>query len=306
LVPAVQAVREAAARTQCQSQIRELGIAVHSFNDANKVLPPYFGIFPAVPDVYQWSNTSAVYGSWFVHLLPYVEQAGLYQQIASEIQSAAYNQDQCVPNPPGWQANCGGSPQTSNYNGHSYTAVPCSYTCNGTYQTNGIWIAAGTSAVFPILQCPSDPTLTPSGLLSIYGAWGSTNYLANFNAWAYDLNRGLWQLPQTFSSWKDGTSNTVMFGEGYATCDGLGRIALYSWWYHNFGLDWYQMSNQNMFQDNPLIEECDNWRAQSGHDGGMNVCLGDGSVRVVHPSISQSTWANALLPRDGQALGSDW
>jgi hypothetical protein len=38
----------------------------------------------------------------------------------------------------------------------------------------------------------------------------------------------------------------------------------------------------------------------------MNVALGDGSVRVVSPSISQSTWAAALLPRDGRPLGNDW
>ena len=104
----------------------------------------------------------------------------------------------------------------------------------------------------------------------------------------------------------DGLSNTVLFGEGYQNCDTVGRIALYSWYYHNFGLDWYGQANQNMFQSAPPVALCDNWRAQSGHVSGMNVCLADGSVRTVNGSVSQPTWASALLPRDGVPLGSDW
>ena len=104
----------------------------------------------------------------------------------------------------------------------------------------------------------------------------------------------------------DGLSQTVLFGEGYADCDRIGRIALYSWYYHNFGLDWYQQPNTFMFQDRPAVSLCDNWRAQSGHTGGMNVCLADGSVRVVSAAISQATWTSALLPNDRIPLGADW
>jgi hypothetical protein len=60
-----------------------------------------------------------------------------------------------------------------------------------------------------------------------------------------------------------------------------------------------------MFQDQPRYSDCDNWRAQSNHRGGMNVTLADASVRVVHPGISQQTWTNALLPNDGQTLVLD-
>jgi prepilin-type processing-associated H-X9-DG protein len=61
-----------------------------------------------------------------------------------------------------------------------------------------------------------------------------------------------------------------------------------------------------MFQDRPLPKDCDNWRAQSPHRGGMNVALVDGSVRNVKAGISQQTWTYAMLPRDGQPLGTDW
>ena len=125
------------------------------------------------------------------------------------------------------------------------------------------------------------------------------------NAWAI-TRYGLWAPPLKPSAFTDGLSGMVLWGEGYANCDRIGRIALYSWFYHNFGLDWYQLPNTNMFQTSPLPEECDNWRAQSGHPAGMNVCLADGSVRLVRGSISQSTWTAAMLPQDGAPLGNDW
>jgi prepilin-type processing-associated H-X9-DG protein len=183
------------------------------------------------------------------------------------------------------------------------------------YQAHGIWIDGIHDAKFRVLECPSDPTWTQGGL--VWDWWGSTSYLANYNAWTRDNPPlGTYGLPVTLSFITDGVSNTVLFGEGYSFCDDIGRLALYSWYYHNFGLDWYQTPNTFLFQDRPLPldyancppgqECCDHWRAQSGHVGGMNVALMDGSVRFVKAGISQATWTSALLPNDGTPLGSDW
>jgi prepilin-type processing-associated H-X9-DG protein len=53
-------------------------------------------------------------------------------------------------------------------------------------------------------------------------------------------------------------------------------------------------------------ETCDASRPQSPHAGGINACLGDGSVHFITASISTGTWASACDPRDGTPLGSEW
>jgi prepilin-type N-terminal cleavage/methylation domain-containing protein/prepilin-type processing-associated H-X9-DG protein len=73
LLPAVQAAREAARRTQCNNNMRQLTLAVHNFHDVNKV-------FPAAQD--QWVNSKgATIGcSWHTRILPFIEQQAVYQQ----------------------------------------------------------------------------------------------------------------------------------------------------------------------------------------------------------------------------------
>jgi prepilin-type N-terminal cleavage/methylation domain-containing protein/prepilin-type processing-associated H-X9-DG protein len=301
LLPAVQAVREAAARAQCANNLKQLGIAVHNFEGVHKCMPPYFGTFPQSQSSPPWANNTRMYGGWFVHLLPYVEQNNLYNMIYANNLATGYNQPYYDTNP----SYTAGGQVTEQYNGHTYTYTSYSASGGSGYHGNeGIWMDGAHQATFEILHCPSDPTYSPDGL--VYGYWGSTNYLANYNAWASNPAWGVWAPPMIFAGITDGLSNTVLFGEGYANCDSIGRIALYSWFYHNFGLDWYQQSNTLMFQDQPQVAACDNWRAQSNHRGGMNVGLCDGSVRQVSPSVSQATWTYALLPKDGGVLGSDW
>lgn len=84
LLPAVQRVRDAAARTRCQNNLKQIGLAVHGYLDANS------GAFPA--------NTSYYYGpSWAVFLLPYLEQDALYRQL--DLQPADDNMAASFPGP---------------------------------------------------------------------------------------------------------------------------------------------------------------------------------------------------------------
>ena len=309
LLPAVQNVRASAARAKCQNNLHQLGVAVHNFNVANGTLPVYFGVQASNPNPNaNSSNQGMVYGGWFAHLLPYVEQDNLYNDIQAEITATGHNAY--------YYTNAGTSTTSTvdeTFVGHDYVATVNQTASPPTgYTPGGIWISEAQNAQFKVLKCPSDPSAPSSGLLP--GPWGYTNYLANFNAWSTKPT-GLWSPPVTFQLITDGTSNTVLFGEGYAMCDTINRIALYSWYYHNFCLDWYQNTTlaptpntvaYGMFQGAPKLSECNNWVAQSGHQGGMNVCMADGSVRFVLASMSPDTWTNALLPRDGQTLGSDW
>jgi prepilin-type N-terminal cleavage/methylation domain-containing protein len=323
LLPAVQKVREAANRMACTNNLKQLGLAIHNFHGVFGTMPPYFGTYPQnMPGP---PNATGPYGGWFVFLLPYVEQDAVYNKMMADIRATGWNYDQTVLVSAGTGATTttstyGASAGTS-YTGYTYgatsggTSTSTSYTTQPQYQTiqHGIWLDGVHEVPYKVLICPSDPSVEPNGL--VYGYWGGTSYAANWNAWGNGTN-GLYTPAQKFTDIKDGLSNTVLLGEVYQNCDRLSRIALYSWYYSNFGLNWYQQGNTYMFQANPLpkdyfscpagVECCNNWTAQAGHTGGMNVGLGDGSVRFVSRALSQATWTSALLPSDGNPLGSDW
>ncbi len=73
LVPAVQKVREAAARLQCENNLKQIGLALHGFHDANKALPP--GYYATAP----YPGTSPGWG-WGAYILPYIEQPAVFRQ----------------------------------------------------------------------------------------------------------------------------------------------------------------------------------------------------------------------------------
>jgi prepilin-type N-terminal cleavage/methylation domain-containing protein/prepilin-type processing-associated H-X9-DG protein len=356
LIPAVQKVHEAAGNAQCKNNLKQLVLATRNFEQSNGTLPPYFGIHPwkGAGPPFPWQNYHAVYGGWFVHLLPYIEQGTLYNRINGEIQASGMNEST------GSYANNGSGATTSTMtetvaqNGVSYTyqlttttykSPPSGYSSS----SHGIWIDGVHEQTFPMMRCPLDPTVISNGL--VYNYWGGTSYLANWNAFSNSMGTGtsiagmwsmndwgFWTPAQPLSTITDGLSQTILFGEGYQTCDNVGRIALYSWNYHNFGLTpplnnatiisndgtfpsgvVYApngLPNTLKFQTRPMGQPhatcpvgencCDSWRAQSGHSAGMNVGLADGSVRMVSSNVSQDTWNRAMLPSDNKMLGSDW
>jgi prepilin-type N-terminal cleavage/methylation domain-containing protein/prepilin-type processing-associated H-X9-DG protein len=78
LLPAVQKVREAAARIQCQNNLKQIGLACHNYHDARQGLPP--GYLATVPYVDGATDTAPGWG-WGAFLLPYLEQDNLFHQI---------------------------------------------------------------------------------------------------------------------------------------------------------------------------------------------------------------------------------
>src|SRR6266550_5213448 len=291
LVPAVQKVREAAARTQCGNNLRQIGIATHNCNDQQRKLPPAIGWFPN-------SNPAGNngWGTVFFHLLPYIEQDNLYK---SSLMSG--------PN------NLGQNPGSPYYCGMAGAGTP-SY--------------IGTS-IIKTYVCPSDPSIPPTGIYTdtVYGLnWGSSSYAGNYLL--FGLTNANWDvvdyqnansIPKTIT---DGTSNTVMFAEKYARCEtnqfGIRRGNMWDWWetagfvYHPLFAwnTWWGtgIGPQSKFQiqPSPFIGNCDPARTATAHPGGMQACLADASVRNLSAGISGNTWWFACTPFGGEVLGSDW
>src|SRR5262249_55255106 len=81
LVPAVQKVREAAARTQTTNNLKQIILATHSCNDAYKRLPPTYGDFPVSVGGNPWGvQQPSIFGTQFYFLLPFIEQDNIYKQ----------------------------------------------------------------------------------------------------------------------------------------------------------------------------------------------------------------------------------
>jgi len=80
LLPAVQMVREAAARSSCLNNLKQIGLALHDFQGSHNTLPPGNWFFPDAPNMSKGMATpNNGYGSIFFHLLPYLEQDDLYK-----------------------------------------------------------------------------------------------------------------------------------------------------------------------------------------------------------------------------------
>jgi prepilin-type N-terminal cleavage/methylation domain-containing protein len=168
-------------------------------------------------------------------------------------------------------------------------------------------------APIPLFISPADPT-APQGLSR---GFDICSYAAN--ALVFRANP---RMPQTFV---DGTSNTLAFAEHYSyQCQQITFSYLFnmpvSAGFHratfaDFG-DWRPTEDglpnvgQNVpvptFQTAPRIADCISLLAQTPHDNGMVVALGDGSVRILSPGMSPRTYWGAVTPDGGEVLGGDW
>lgn len=261
LLPAVQKVRESAAMIQCLANGRQISLAMANFHSVNNKLPSYHGNFPTLDPATGGTNVqnASVFGSWIVHLLPYIEQDGLYKQIAEDVAANKNNGASSINTNP-----CGKSvwvPAHYSDKPMPPTGAIVKTLDPGTNQWNpscvvqditaassiGIWNPKIRTKTLSLLRCPSDSSL-PLNSLSADG-WATTNYLANWNIlgaaqgdatapfglWSQN-NLGFFSPPVSFTTVSDGLSNTILAAEGFALCDGRSRIAFYAANRHNLGI----------------------------------------------------------------------
>ena len=338
LLPAVQQAREAARRTQCKNNLKQIGIALHNYHDTHSCLPP-MKIWasaidcPGGPDA--WHNTGG--WSWRVMILPYVEQSTMYSQINFNIHHS--------------QAGCPGS-STS-------------------------WATATRTPIAGYL-CPSDSTQAIIGTNAgtNYGAVISSNAVANlFNNTVSgtaptvitpERMHAVFQANSTgpvkvrLDDIKDGTSNTIAVAEVFrgrrtairggsgvsgASLDGNGRC--YRWMVEGAcevtgtlgrggslgNVDGYQNVGGNAGNflqvgattaqtgdggPNDNRADQSSWNGEndegahngfrpssSQHVGGVQVLLGDGSVKFASNNVDSNLW-NAAHSRSGGEVMGEW
>jgi prepilin-type N-terminal cleavage/methylation domain-containing protein len=300
LLPAVQKVREAAARMQCQNNLKQLGLATHNIHDTVGRLPAAANRNGLNGPTAQADLFNGGWGNPFFHSLAYIEQGNLYQR--------------------------------------SVVNTPFRH-FSATYNYNVATDATATTQV-KTFRCPSDPsagdgTITnPS--VGIVQPFAVSTYAFNFQVFAAgsstfqfhqqtdypDGFRGIATMPATFS---DGTSNTILYAEKYARCltssgspifgPGTERGCLWAWWHTGFVYyprfawqTWWGTGAgpNSRFQVKPFpftgsASRCDGARASTPHDV-MNVALGDGSVRVLGGDISGNVWWALCTPAGGEVV----
>jgi prepilin-type N-terminal cleavage/methylation domain-containing protein len=299
LLPAVQKVREAAARVQSTNNLKQIGLALHNANDVNGNLPPLFGNHPSM----NWVgiHDSGGTGNWgplqFL-LLPYIEQDNLYKTTRIPYGAGGYYD---------W-ANPSASPAYSHVLKVYVNPSDPSASADNQYQGIATTGYAANAQVFGQVR--------PNGSLINYGnptANGGLDPVAS--------------IPKTFA---DGTSNTIVFTEKYARCD-LTRSPAFdwngTWWDYGWCTDptWHlgspffacdylgtypaAIGPNSRFQVTPLPftgPACIPYLAQAPRPGGILTLLGDGSVKTCSAGMSGNTWWAACTPAGGETLGGDW
>jgi len=302
LLPAVQKVREAAAVTQSSNNLKQIVLATHSYHDVNETIPLW------MQSVYENPNAN-VSGCWMFLLLPFMEGDNIFQSTYGTMNYA----------------------EVITRNGHpaSFGFGPFSGTTSG-YQ------AYRASGIVKSYISPLDYSISNEVLPNGYKA-SPASYMAN-----WDLFRGTtvytWTSVTTsapnFNQITDGLSNTMFYAEGMSYCQSQSSTPVGPRWgvtnnVWNYDPDYYMV---DITIPSPyvwylsyygLVDPCFGYGgtppfpfmptpttclggAAALSSGGLLVALGDGSARIVSPSVSTTTFQAAGTWHGDDLLGSDW
>jgi len=253
LLPAVQKVREAAARMQCSNNLKQMGLAMHAYQDTRGALP--MGWVTAV------SGTPAPSPgwSWSTLILPYIEQDNLFK---------LFNPNLSIPGP----------------SSAAIPASPTTVTIDGTTIQQATWLT-----ILKVYQCPSDKGQQTNGQ---FGGYANCSYVINRWVLGPDAGvlpgggTGSRANPMTIQGIADGSSNTIIVGER----DSSWNTAAPSFIRHSAsscsfeGRPGYKL---NPRKASGAYTTGDNERLafSSNHTGGATFLFGDGSIRFVANTI---------------------
>jgi len=306
LLPAVQAAREAARRAQCTNNLKQMGLAMHTYLDSNQCFPP--GNLYTVNDGAVYSRTGSSlrsnYAGWAVSILPYMEQTPLYNAYNTQLHnwnvanSTVYQtklSTQICPSDIGGGApvpsfGIGGvaTPYTNIATG-SYKGVAGRYahTYAGTVITSDLFWDYGSFVELLGLEPASRGVLTATGV----GGAGTT----------------------TISNVIDGTSNTMLIGE-YATDEAAGGITARAMWAGSWGyMSLGSAGASQGVRGIPSYAKCLNYIAAnrcrrafaSFHPGVMNFAMADGHVRAIKVYADATVYRNLATVNGAEIISAD-
>ena len=278
LLPAVQKVREAAARAKCQNNLKQIALALNNMSTAyDGKLPPGIGSFPT-PGLGR-PPSGGGWGGVLYHVLPFVEQQNVYNQ------SAVGNG--------GYDVELGGGGAVEYVYVKTYIC-PSDPTISpgaggwavGSYAYNGMVFQSSSLGLPNLPVTFQDGTSNTILFTEQYGG-ASPAFPNGFNSlWWWDYNS--FQAPagsdgDCGSTGFNGPAYTPLFNAKVAYCTGSAPNVL----------AWTSVS--------PCM--C---RAVSPHTAVINVAMADGSARSVSSGISATSWYAAVTPAAGDLAGSDW
>jgi prepilin-type N-terminal cleavage/methylation domain-containing protein len=282
LLPAVQKVREAAARMSSSNNLKQIGLAVHNYHDTRNAMPPsYSADYNYTYNGSFYSGTGGQQGT-FTQLLPFLEQTALYNNLIAGNTTGATPTPKMFVDPSDATQAQGSSNNMSSYlpgpyytYSYTYIANPYSYNFSS---TDGVW--SGYSYKYVYNGGPSA---------------GSYQYTGKQRS-----------MTQVFT---DGTSNTLLVGERVSQCSSYGAS---SWWQLYGPYNYYQNFNGSIstggitsFKSGLNFKTCGpffNTSYSTTRAGSVQIVLADGSVRGINPSIDTTTVNNLLDPSDGNIL----
>ncbi len=291
LLPAVQKVREAAARMQCQNNLHQLGVAAHNYHSAYGMFPP--GYHGPSPNVHYQTGAEPLFtqGSpkWIgvlVYLLPYVEQDNIYKQMltAQNVNNASFTYQWWSINPDWTLAHT--QIKTFMCPSDGQTTAPNSAALLHTYAPAGD--PNGNTAYGGVLYYfPGVTDLGKTNYLGVMGACGAnaTNSSPSdgpgANLYQYEgilTNRSITKA-ETIT---DGTSNTLLFGESLGGTSLSSLPVIHTWagsgaLMTKFGLNSRTKADGSLSGGDPSYAA---WNFfSSRHTGLIQFAMADGSVK---------------------------